>query len=320
MEVLIDNRNGTVWNMPVSSIEWKTSRIGKAGSLAASLVIEEPLKYPIKSGDVIRVKDGKTKIFYGYVFEIEISQDDEVTIKAYDQIKYLMYNDTFVMPSSTATAAIKKIAKAANLKVGAFENTSYKVPGIVEDDKQALDVVSKFLDSTLIATNRNYVLFDNFGSLTLKNINNMKIAADDFYIGESSLLFDFEYKKSIDDETYNRVKLVHDNKKSGKREVYIAQHSGNIAKWGRLQLFKKVDENMKSSQIKDLLNRLIKFHNREMKSLSLDCLGQWKVRAGSFVLIYIKKLGIKEYFLVDECTHKWNEGIHTMTLEVKVIK
>ncbi|MCJ8008895.1 hypothetical protein ACFFF5_21000 [Lederbergia wuyishanensis] len=320
MEVMIDNRNGTVWDMPVSSVEWKTSRIGKAGSLDAKLILKDPLKHPVNSGDVIAVKDGSSKIFYGYVFESGIKHTSDVTIKAFDQLKYLMYNDTFVIPSSTATVAIKKIATDAKLKIGTFENTSYKVPGIVEDDKKALDVVSKFLDSTLIATNRNYVLFDQYGSLTLKNINNMKIAADDFYIGENSLLFDFDYKKTIDSETFNRIKLVHDNKNSGKREVYIAQDSANIAKWGRLQLFKKVDENMKSSQIKDLLDRLIKFHNREMKTLTLNCLGNWKVRAGSFVLVYIEKLGIKEYFLVDECTHKWNQGIHTMTLEVKVIK
>lgn len=319
MEVLIDNRNKIVWDMPVTSVEWKTGRIGKVGTLTVDLVISTPLKHPINSGDIIRVMDGKAKVFYGYVFEVGYTKDGVVSVKAYDQLKYLMYNDTFVFPSTTATAAIKKIATDAKLTIGKFEDTAYKVPGIVEDDKKALDVVTKFLDSTLIATNRNFVLFDNFGSLDLRNINNMKIAADDFYIGESSLLFDFSYKKSIDDETYNRVKLVHDNKKTGKREVYIAQDSANIAKWGRMQEFKKVDENMKPAQIVDMLNRMIKFRNRETKSLSLDCLGQWKVRAGSFVLIYIEKLGIKEYFLVNECTHKWDGGVHTMSLELKVL-
>lgn len=319
MEVLVDNRNGTVWNMPVTSIEWKTARIGKVGTLDVGLVIDAPLKYPINSGDPIRVMDEKNKVFYGYVFELGIKKDSAVTVKAYDQLKYLMYNDTFVFSATTATAAIKKIATDAKLKVGNFENTGYKVPAMIEDDKKALDVVSKFLDSTLIATNRNYVLFDNFGSLNLRNINNMKIPADDFYIGEESLLFDFDYKKSIDDETYNRIKLVHDNKETKKREVYIAQDSANIAKWGRLQYFKKVDENMTSAQIKDLLDRLIKLRNRETKTLDLDCIGHWKVRAGSFVMIYIEKIGIKEYFLVDECTHKWNEGIHTMSLKLKVI-
>ncbi|EPD52751.1 hypothetical protein HMPREF1210_01131 [Paenisporosarcina sp. HGH0030] len=319
MEVLIDNRNGTVWDMPVSSVEWKTARIGKVGALNVDLILTEPLKHPVNSGDVIRVMDGKEKVFYGYVFEVSFKKEGAVSVKAYDQLKYLMYNDTFVFPSTTATTAIKKIASDAKLKIGILEDTGYKVPGIIEDDKKALDVATKFLDSTLIATNRNFVLFDNFGALDLRNINNMKIAADDFFIGEGSLLFDFNYKKSIDEETYNRVKLVHDNKKTGKREVYIAQDSANIAKWGRLQVFQKVDENMTEAQIKDLLDRFIKLRNRETKSLSVDCLGHWKVRAGSFILIYIEKLGIKEYFLVNECSHKWSAGVHTMSLEVKVI-
>lgn len=319
MEVLIDNRNGIVWDMSVSSIEWKTERVGKVGTLDAELVIEEPLKHPINSGDVIRVMDGKQKVFYGYVFETTISKEGAISLKAYDQLKYLMYDDTFVFSATTATAAIKKIVTDAQLKIGTFEDTKYKVPGIIEDGKKAFDVATKFLDSTLISTNRNFVLYDDFGHIALKNIENMKIPADDFYIGEESLLFDFQYKRSIDDETYNRIKLAHDNKDTGKREVYIAQDSANIAKWGRLQYFRKVDENMKPAQIKDLLNRLIQLRNRETKELTLDCIGHWRVRAGSFVMIYIEKLGIKEYFLVDECTHKWSGGIHTMSLKVKVV-
>ena len=319
MEVLIDNRNGTVWDMPVSSIEWKTERIGKVGTLDAELVISDPLKYPINKGDVIRVMDGKHKVFYGYVFESSIKKDDSVKLKAYDQLKYLMYDDTFVIPTTTATAAIKKLVTDAKLRIGTFEDTKYKVPGIIEDGKMAFDVATKFLDSTLIATNRNFILYDNFGSLNLRNIENMRIPADDFYIGEDSLLFDFEYIRSIDKETYNRIKLAHDNKETNKREVYIAQDSANIARWGRLQYFKKVEENMTPSQIKDLLNRLITLRNRETKELNLDCIGNWKVRAGSFVMIYIEKLGIKEYYLVDECSHKRSAGIHTMSLKMKVI-
>lgn len=319
MEVLIDNKDGNVWDMPVSSVEWKTERIGKAGSLDVKLVIEEPLKFLINNGAIIRVMDGKQKVFYGYVVDNGYTRDDEVSVKAFDQLWYMMSNDTFVFKATTATAAIKKIATDLGLKVGTFEDTGYTVPGIVEDDKKALDVALKFLDSTLIATNRNFVLFDDFGSLTLKNIKNMMIKADDFYIGEDSLLFDFDYNKSIDKETYNRIKLVHDDEKKSKREVYIAQDSASIAKFGRLQEFRKVDENMKPAQIKELAERMLKLRNRETKTLNLDCLGDWRVRAGSFVYIYIEKIGVAEYFLVDDCSHKWVGGIHVMSLKVKVI-
>ncbi|MEK3886521.1 XkdQ/YqbQ family protein [Bacillus sp. FSL K6-3431] len=319
MEVLIDNRNGTVLDIPVASIEWKTERIGKAGSFEASLVLEDPAKYPIVNGAVLRAMDKKQKIFYGYVFESNYTKDGEVSVKAYDQLRYLMNQDTFVLPATTASNAIKKIASDFGLKLGTITNTGYVVPGVVEDDKQALDVVSKYLDSTLIATNQNFVLYDDFGALALRNIHDIAIPADDFYIGEDSLLFAFDYTKSIDKETANRVKLVHDNEKTSKREVYIVQDSKNIAKWGRLQKFRKVDANMTAAQIKDLSDKMIKLLNREIKTLELECLGQWKVRAGCFVYIYIEKLGIKEYFLVDECSHEWSEGIHTMSLKVKVI-
>lgn len=319
MEILIDNRKGEVFEIPVKGFEWKTERIGKASVFDAEMYNGDPLNFPVEGGAIIRAMEDKTKIFYGFAFEDGIRKSGDMTIKAYDQLRYLKNQDTYVMPSSTATNAIKRIAGLLNLKVGTFEDTGYVVPGIVEDDKQAFDVVAKFLDSTLIATNRNFVLFDNFGTLELRNIYNLVIPADDFYIGEDSLLYDYDYKKSIDKETYNRIKFVRDNKDTGKRETFIAQDSANIAKWGLLQQFRKVDENMTNAQIKDLVERSIKAYNKETKTLELSCLGDWRVRAGRMVYLFIEALGIEDYVMVDECTHRWQEGVHTMALKVKVI-
>ena len=47
----------------------------------------------------------------------------------------------------------------------------------------------------------------------------------------------YDYESSIDENTYNRIKLVYDNEDAGKREVYIAQDSSNINRWGILQYF-----------------------------------------------------------------------------------
>ena len=41
-------------------------------------------------------------------------------------------------------------------------------------------------------------------------------------------MFDFNYTSSIDEETYNQVKLTYDNEKTGRREIYIAKHGANI--------------------------------------------------------------------------------------------
>lgn len=319
MEILIDNRKGEVFEIPVKSFEWKTERIGKASTFEADVYNDKPLEFPVEGGAVIRVTEGKDKIFYGFAYEDGIKKSGDMSIKAYDQLRYLKNQDTYVMPSSTATAAIKRIAGMLNLSTGVLEDTEFVVPGIVEDEKEAFDVVAKFLDSTLIATNRNFILFDNFGKLDLRSIENLVIPADDFYIGDDSLLYDYDFTKSIDKETYNKIKFVRDNKKKAKRETFIAQDSANIKKWGLLQQFRKVDENMTDAQIKELVERSIKAYNKETKTLELSCLGNWKVRAGRMVYLYIEKIGIKAYVMVDECTHRWNEGVHTMELKVKVI-
>ncbi|MFJ7407064.1 MULTISPECIES: hypothetical protein [unclassified Lysinibacillus] len=318
IEVLVDNRDGNIYEVPVTSLSWKTEKTGKASELNVNLLNPKPLENKIVSGAIVRVIDGKHKVFYGYSFKAGFGKDSEFNIIAYDQLKYLMYEDTFVIPSMLAEKAIERICSIANLQLSSVAKTDFTAPGMVEEDKKALDVIMKYIDSTIVATNQSYVFMDDFGSLGLHNISDLVIAPTDFYIGEESLLYDYDYSVSIED-SYNRVKLVLDDKEASKRRVFIAQDSSNIAKWGQLQYYKKVDENMTSAQIESLLNVLLTVHNTEKKELSLKCLGDWRVRAGKMVFIYIEKLGIKQLFLVEACTHDWSAKVHTMSLELKVI-
>lgn len=318
IEVLVDNRDGNIYEVPVTSLSWKTEKTGKASELNVNLLNPNPLENKIVSGAIVRVIDGKHKVFYGYSFKAGFGKDSDFNIIAYDQLKYLMYEDTFVIPSMLAEKAIERICSIANLQLSSVAKTGFTTPGMVEEDKKALDVIMKCIDSAIVATNQSFVLMDEFGSLGLHNINDLVIPPTDFYIGEESLLYDYDYSVSIED-SYNRVKLVLDDKETSKRRVFIAQDSSNIAKWGQLQYYKKVDENMTPSQIESLLNVLLTVHNTEKKELSLKCLGDWRVRAGKMVFIYIEKLKIKQLFLVEACTHDWSAKVHTMSLELKVI-
>ena len=201
LEILLDNKDGKVWDISelVSSVSWKTVRIGQPGSLDLTMVKHKDLK--IDPGAVIRVKSGNHNVFYGYVFTIERSQDDDIKIGAYDQIRYLLSNDTYVFSNVTATDVIRKIAQDFGLKVGSLVNTNYRIPSLVEDNQKLLDIICKALDLTLIATRQIYVFYDNFGSLVLQNANNMRV---DIAIGDESLAYGYSHKRSIDDDTYNR--------------------------------------------------------------------------------------------------------------------
>lgn len=326
LTVLIDNKDGNMWDLPVSDLIFKTTRVGKAASIEFTFIrggIYEDMTFKCNPGDIVRVTLDDKQVFYGYVFTIDSGRDASVKVTAYDQVRYLMGSDTYVFKNASATDIIKKIASDTGLKCGELADTSYKIPRTVEDGKKFLDIIVIALSETTRATGRTYVFYDNFGELVLTDINDLKL---DLSIGDVSLAYDYKMSHSIDSDTYNRIKIVQDVKSDEKgqktkvvgRNVYISQDSANIAKWGRLQYYQKVDEKLNEAQINEILNTLAVLKNRETRTFSIEALGDIQVRAGCSVSINIGDLGINNYFLVDECTHKFDGDEHTMSLNLKV--
>lgn len=323
LDVKILNRQGTGGEWDVSEIveglSWKTSRIGKAGSVSFKLVKGSPFEssdFTYNNGDIVRVRLDKTNVFHGYIFSIDEGRDEAVTITAYDQIRYLMNVDTYVFKGVTATEILQRIAKDFGLKLGTVVDTGYKIPTMSEDSQKLLDIVTKGITLTFSNTGRDYCLYDDFGALCLRGINDVQL---DLIVGDGSLMYDYEIKRSIDSDTYNQIKLYKDNKDTGNREIYLAKDSVNIKRWGLLQLYQGVDEDMNKAQINALLSKLAALKNRETKALKVSALGDIRVRAGMRVRIVISEYGVDQALLVDECSHDFDGAAHTMTLDLRVV-
>lgn len=321
LEILIDNKNGNVWDLSeiAKDLTWTTTRVGRPASVEFSLIssgIYQDRSFTVNNGDIVRVRMDDINVFYGYVFSIKTNQDGEISIKAYDQVRYLLNKDTYVFKNVTTGDVIRKIAADFRLKVGRIDDTGYKIPSLVEDGQTLLDIIEKANTLTMSATGRFFVFFDDFGALSLRDVRAFEAG---FYIGDGSLMTGFEYGRDIDQDTYNKIKLYKDNKKTGKREVYIVQNSANIDKWGMIQLYQSVDENMNSAQINQLLTQLVRLKNREQKKLKIDAIGDIRIRSGMYVPIIIESLGINQPMMVDEVTHRFDGADHQMSLTLKVI-
>lgn len=323
IDVKIINRQGTradaEWDVSelVEGLRWKTSRIGKAGSISFNLIkADQTTKFTYNNGDIVRVRKDGANIFHGYIFSIIEARDETIKITAYDQIRYLMNTDTYVFKGVTATEVLKRIAKDFNLKLGTVADTGYKIPTMSEDGRKLLDIICKAITLTFSNTGKDYCFYDDFGSLCLRDVNDEQL---DLIVGDESLLYDFQIKRSIDSDTYNRIKLYKDNKKTGKREIYMDQDSVNIKRWGVLQLYQSVDEDMNVAQIKQLLTNLAKLKNRETKSFKINALGDIRVRAGMRTRIVISEYGVDQALLVDECSHDFGGAAHTMALDLRVV-
>ncbi|WP_238915101.1 hypothetical protein [Clostridium sp. YIM B02555] len=321
INLIIDDKNGNVFDISelVEEVAWKTKRKGSPSSLDIKLLEDSQVK--ISNGNIISFKVNGTNVFYGYVFKNSGDDSPEIKITAYDQIKYLMYNDVCVGVNKKASEIITGIFEKLQLKIGTIEDTGYVIPTFVEDDKKYLDIIYSALDKTIVSNTKMFVLYDDYGYLNLRDINNMR---QEVVIADDSNLGNYDWESSIE-ESYNCIKFVRDNEETKGRDVYIGQDSQNIANWGKLQLFKKVDSKLNKAQIEEMVMGNLKLKNKETKKLKLkDVLGtetnlDLKLRGGAGVYVIIKKRNIAQYYLIEEATHKFSKNEHTMDFDLKVV-
>ncbi|OMD78588.1 MULTISPECIES: hypothetical protein [Paenibacillus] len=320
MELLVKNKEGNLWDISgiVSDISWKTARSGKPSTLELTLVdsgIYQLPKFGISNGDIIQFSKDKVDVFYGFVFSIDTGSDQEIKLTAYDQIRYLLGNGSYVLQDVTASDVIKKITTDYGLKTGVLEETEYRIPSLIEDDKKLLDIIMGAIGSELQYKGRLMAFYDDFGKLTLRKPDSMLL---NLVLGAGHYLYDYSLKKSIDDDTYNTIFLYKDNEASGKRDFYPVSDKDNVKRWGILHLYQKADDKANAAQIQEKANNLLKMHNREKLSLSVQAIGDMRVRAGNFIYVLLDEFET-QLFLVDQCSHKISGGEHTMSLDIKVV-
>lgn len=286
-----------------------TERRGVPGVLKFSAAAQDLTE--LAEGDAVTLyADGKA-LFAGFVFRIVRQSGELVKITAYDQMRYLKNRDSYVFEAMTASERIRMIAQDFGLQLGEIADTGYVLSERVEENTALVDMMLGALDSTLAATGRLYQLWDDAGRLTLK-------AAEDMLAGtvldaESGQGFSFE--SSIEKESYNRVKLVYEDGKAGSRQVTIAQDDASMEKWGTLQYFEVLSEDGNAQAKADMLLTLYNTPDRSLKLSGMA--GDVGVHAGCMVLVQLEEIGLNGLMLVEKCSHRFDNGLHTMDLELR---
>ncbi|MFU0784492.1 MAG: Phage protein D [Thermoanaerobacterium thermosaccharolyticum] len=311
MEFLVEV-DGQIYEISelVQSVSWKDTLNDGCSKLEFSYINDDLI---IKNGSVVRFKYDDEKIFYGYVFKVSRDKTKKITVTAYDQLRYCKAKDTIVVKNDTVTTLAIKMCNYFGLNKGVLSGTGYTLATSVQDDKTWLDILYNAINDTLTNTGKWYCLRDEFGSIAIRNLEDLTV---NLVLGDESYVYDYTDEKSIDDEFYNLIKLVIDNEDTGKRDVYIAKDSDSMSEYGILQYFEKLD-NSNASQAKSKADKLLSLYNREVETLELKCLGDTRIRAGSSFYGQIEDIGLNKKLLVKTVTHKFMP-IHTMDLEVVI--
>ena len=311
IELLIQHGGKVFIPVVQEGITWTTERKGCPGELKFKVVKDDVISFT--EGDAVRLKVNGQNVFYGFIFKKQRDKEQIISVTAYDQLRYLKNKDTIVYENKTAGELIQMIAKDYMMQTGTIEDTGFKIKSRVEENTSLFDMIQNALDMTLENQKYMYVMYDDFGKIALKGLDNMRLnLLIDEETGEN-----FDYTSSIDSNTYNKVKLTYDNEKTGTREVYVAQDSENMNAWGVLQYFDTLQEGENGKAKADAL---LSLYNKKTRNLTIkNAFGDVRVRAGSMIVV-IMDLGdmkLKNLMLVEKCKHEFKESQHLMTLTLR---
>jgi len=311
IELFIENK-GKVYQPSVQDgVQWTTERRGSPSRLRFSVIKDETINFT--EGNPVMLKVDGQNVFFGFVFSKRRDKKQIIEVTAYCQMRYLKNKDTFVYSNKTASDVIKMIASNFRLNLGTIENTSFSIPSRVEDNTELFDVIYNALDLELTNRKNMFVFYDDFGKLTLKGIDKMRVGLlIDEETGEN-----FDYTSSIDDATYNRIKLSRENDETGKRDIFIAQDGANINAWGVLQYFDTLKEGENGQE---KANALLSLYNAKTRKLRISkAFGDIRVRAGTMPVINLNlgDISLRNHMMVERAVHTFNKDEYFMDLTLR---
>lgn len=295
----------------LGGVQWETAQKGEPGKLTFTVVKDETISF--NEGAKVTLNIDGSPLFVGYVFTKTRNKDHHIQVVAYDQLRYFKNKDVYVYKNKTASELVAMLAGDYKLTVGTLEDTGYKIGQRVEDGQTLFDIVENALKITQDSTNKAFVLYDDAGKITLKNIQNMKLQT----VIDDETAEDFDYTSSIDGETYNDIKLVRENSGEGKREFTVNVKDDNtIAQWGRLQYYEKISDEV---NLQARAESLLKQYNHKTRSLRIQgAFGDVSVRAGCMlpVMLNLGDIVHNSYLICQRVVHTWEQGHHSMDVEL----
>lgn len=306
----ITSRGRTFDCAVLEPVIWETQRKGSPGKLEFSVIKDEVLGF--HEGDEVYFEyDGKP-IFNGFVFTKKRSNNRIISVTAFDQLWYFKNKDTYTYKAKTASQVLQMLIKDFRLKTGVIADTKYVIASRVEDNTDLYGIMDNALSITTQNTGVLYVLYDDCGKLSLRDVKMLKL--DLLIDAESGETFD--YTSSIADNTYNRIKLSRENKETGKREIFIVQHGENINQWGMIQYTDKVEDGENGAA---KAHALLSLYNQKSRQLHINSVfGDIRVRGGSLVGVqmYLGDLTVSNYMMVETVKHTFSEGDYRMDLKL----
>lgn len=292
-------------------------------TLGMELSFDFPRNYrDIEVGDKIVMNSNGNEVFRGIITDLKISKL-KISITAFDYAFYLNKSKIIIQFTDiSASQAIRQLCIKFSVPFGKIANMSTQINNIYKN-KTIAKIIQDILIQAENELGTKYRLETRKGKLYIEEYNDLIISAT-FQPATNITPFNvldaigsITKSESIQDMR-NSVQVASNNEESDSI-VAEAKDEINIKKYGLLQEVISVDEK-DESQANNIAQNILDEKNKINESVSLELLGNDNVRAGRILEIVNTEYKLIGKYMVTDCTHKYSNGIHKMSLTVKKVK
>ena len=257
----------------------------------------------IKEYDSIYFYNENKLVFTGTIYELsKDSSTNEMTFYAYDNgIVLLKIKDTFNFNNVSITEIVNTIIKKYNIPCESFIKSDLKIDKIFFN-QSLYDILMSIYTMLSKKTGKKYMI--EWPNYKMKIVEKGQVVLDYGFV-ESENLINSSYTINLDnivnrviivDENYNYVKEVRDEES--------------------MKLYATFQDAIKQSEGEDATELAKSRLQGVERKCTLSGFGDYTCITGRAVKVKDSYTGLVGLFYIDADTHKWENGVYTIDLEL----
>lgn len=296
----------------VSGITWGGS-VSQAARTADISVIQAPndknilhLELEMDVGDAIRLQEDGVLLFVGEIITKEsTSETGTVTYNCMDLLNHLLKSTGIYNFSNTTAEQITKMVCADfGIGVGSAKETNVPIKKMIIDGNTIYDIIMMAYTKAAKQTGETYICRMIGSELSVESKGEKKVKG--FVLAEGHNITDVRRSETIEN-MINVIKIYDDTGK----QIGEEKEGDWIKKYGIYQqVYKKEKGINESTAARNLLKGVEEKITLNGINGNLQCI------AGNGVEVYDSITGLNGLFWIENDSHTWEKGIHTMSLEL----
>ena len=306
-------KDGKVLNITdaVVSVNWGGSTTQTARTAEITL-INAPndenitrLKLTIAAGDIISLYNENIMIYFGEVQTKEgSSETGTVTYNSIDLLGHLLRSTgVYNFKNTTAEKITRSLCSDFKIETDVITETKATIKKLIVDGDCIYDIIMKAYTKAAKQTGKKYIVSMIGKKLSVKEKG---VVVKDFMLAEDSNITKVSFQETIENMV-NVVKIYDDKGK----QVGEVKNLKQVETYGIYQQIYKKEKGVDAT--KAAISILVGLENK----VSIEGIeGDINCIAGNGVKVRDTATKLNGLFWIDSDNHTWENGIHTMSLEL----